>query len=228
MKKIGITSLAVMGLLLTIWAGISTQQHFKRQAEIKAKLEEAIGRDAGYTETILKMESESNNITYGEFFDLCNKSVDERTNLIVELRGLYPSVSNVIKDRLIDFLNAENDTVRSKRDMYRRHMLLSSAMESATETLRDRPTSEYGWDFYRERLARSKEDLEKSANDLLTSGKAFVDSYEKTLKVEGSVADATKRAGIHFKTAFSDYDQSNVQKAKESIDLATQLFKQTT
>lgn len=58
-------------------------RHYKF-AELKSRLEVAIGMDAGYTETILKIESDASNITYGEVFSLCDKSIEDRQKLIVE------------------------------------------------------------------------------------------------------------------------------------------------
>ena len=206
MKKISIIAPIVLYLFVAlIWVGILVQQHFKQSAEIKAKLEEAIGRDAGYTETILKMESDSSHVTYGEFFELCDKSVEQRTTLIVELRGLYPSVNNVTKEQLIEFLNAENDTVRTKRDLYRKQMMLSTEMDNLTETVRDSPTSEYGWDYYRERVTKAKLDLVKAASELQVSATDFTDSYRKTLQLEGSVAKAADHAGIRFEASFKEF-----------------------
>lgn len=224
MKRIAAIISGTALLFLLVWGGFTIQQHFKRQSAIKAKLEEAIGRDAGYTETILKMEKDSGHITYAEFFELCNKSTDERTNLIVELRGLYPSINSATKDKLIDFLNAENDAIRAKRDLYRRKMLLSSAMESALEAAKDRPDSEYGWQYYRQRLTRAKDEAVEAAKNLQESGGAFITSYDNALKMEKNVAEAASRSGIRFKPAFKEYDQSNRDRAKESIDAAEQVL----
>lgn len=76
-------------------------------SSLYSKLEEAVGKDAGYTETIIKVEAEASSMTYKELFDLCEKSIEGRTNLIVELRGLYPEIKSELKEKLIDFLNAE-------------------------------------------------------------------------------------------------------------------------
>jgi hypothetical protein len=120
-------------------AGASTlgyQQY--RLHEVKQKLGEAIGKDLGLTETILKVESESSKITFAELFELCNKSVDGRTNLIVELRGLHPEMDYALKEQLIKYLNAENEFVRSKREFYAKVMQASSASETYVQQPRTR------------------------------------------------------------------------------------------
>lgn len=228
MGKFGKIAAAAIGILLFLWGGVSAVQHFKRQSEIKAKLEEAIGRDAGYTETILKMEKDSANITFGEFFDLCDKSVEQRTLLIVELRGLYPAVGSTTKDRLIEFLNAENNAVRAKRELYRKQMLLSIAMHSALESARDYPVSAYGWDYYHERVKRADQEIVEAAKELKVSASSFVELYQNALTVEGGVAAAATHSGIRFKTIFKEYGQSNTDEGKKSGEAASQIITQTT
>jgi len=228
MKRIAVSSATAVAVVLLTWTRIWGREHLKRQWEIKARLEEAIGRDAGYTETILKMEKDSHHITYGEFFELCDKSVNERTNLVVELRGLYPSISNTMKDRLIDFLNAENDAIRSKRELYRKEMLFSTAMEGLTDAYKDRPTSDYGWDFHRERIGRAKQEMTDAAKEVQTSAESFVDAYQKTMKLESEMSDAAADSGIRFKSTFREYDQSNEKKGRESVEVASQVLKEST
>jgi hypothetical protein len=225
MRKIGKIAAAGVCLIVLISGAVVVEQHLKRESEIKTKLEEAIGRDAGYTETILKMESDSSHITYGEFFTLCDKSVEERTSLIVGLRGLYPSVNNQTKEKLIDFLNSENDVIRSKRDLYRRKMLLSSAIESATTTAQNSPYSEYGWDYYRRSVTRAKQEALDAAKELQTSATGFVEAYQKTLKLEAGVAESASRSGIRFKPIFKPYDLSNSSEGKQGEDYASQAIK---
>jgi hypothetical protein len=224
MGTIGKWATGVVVLLLVVSGAVVVVQHLKRDSEIKAKLEEAIGRDAGYTETILKLESDSSHITFGEFFSLCDKSVEERTNLIVELRGLYPSVNNATKENLIDFLNAENDAVRSKRDLYRRKMQLSSAMDTFTEAVRDRPSSEYAWDYYREHVARVRREVSDAAKELQGSAAGYAESYQKSLKLEAAVAQSASQLGVRFKPIFKQFDVSNATQGKEAGDFATQVL----
>lgn len=50
------------------WLGINAY----RVQQIKATLAEAIGRDSGYTETILKVESEASQMSFLELFQLCD------------------------------------------------------------------------------------------------------------------------------------------------------------
>jgi len=45
-------------------------------SELKKNLEVSLGKDNGYTETILKIETESSNMTFQELFNLCDKSIE--------------------------------------------------------------------------------------------------------------------------------------------------------
>src|SRR5579871_6443730 len=75
--------ISILCSILLLGAAVSIGYHQYRLSGLKQKLGEAIGKDLGLTETILRVESESSKITYGEFFELCNKSVENRTNLVV-------------------------------------------------------------------------------------------------------------------------------------------------
>src|SRR5580704_13590737 len=114
------------GLLVLSVGGVFADRQY-RLHDVKQRLGEAIGKDQGLTETILKIESESSKITFAEVFELCNKSVDARTNLIVELRGLHPEMDYQLKVQLLEYLNAENEFVRAKRELYKKMMQASSA-----------------------------------------------------------------------------------------------------
>lgn len=210
--------------LITLSLGSIIGYRQYRISQLNAKLEEAIGKDAGYTETILKLESDSSKMTFAEVFDLCNKSIEARTSLIVELRGIYPSVDYELKQPLIAFLNSENDVIRAKREFYRKQLELSSSIHSFNEQVANRPTSYYGWDFHFERLKRMARDMSKAAQETDDSAASFLDIYQKTLKVEGGVAKAASKAGVRFEPAFQRYEQGNKKSAEETRQLARQFL----
>lgn len=212
------TVLAVGGL-----GGFAYQEY--RLRSLKQKLAEAIGKDLGLTETILKVESESSKITFAEFFELCNKSVENRTNLIVELRGLYPEMDYRLKTRLVDYLSAENEFVRAKRDFYRRSMEQSSATDSYIEQMKDSPSSSYGWDFYRDRLRQTKIKVIEAAREAEKSADEFLKVYEKMSKEESLVAKEAQDAGLRFEPIFLKHAKANQKRAEETKQGAQQLAK---
>ena len=167
------------GLLVAVIGGGILSYQLYRIHEVKQKLGEAIGKDQGLTETVLKIESDSSKITFAEVFELCNKSVESRTNLIVELRGLHPEMDYQLKTRLVDYLSTENDFVRAKRDYYRTMMEESSATQLYVNQLTNPPSSVYGWDFYSSQLRQLKAKTIEAVNAFYKSADDFLGLYGK-------------------------------------------------
>jgi len=186
-------------------------------ARLNERLEEAVGRDSGYTETILKIEAESGSMTYAELFSLCEKSVADRTNLIVELRGLYPDVDSEVKTTLIQHLTAENELIRQKAGFYRKQMEVSTALETYMDQLADTPSSYYGWDYYKARVAKLKNETSEAIADMVSEGTQFVKTYEALVDREKSLGDQMDRAGLRFVRVFEKYKGQNVGKTQEAI-----------
>lgn len=194
---------------------------YYRVSQLKGKLEEAIGRDGGYIETILKTEKESSNMTYKEFFDLCDKSIEARTNLIVELRGLYPDIQYDAKESLVEFLNNENELVRAKRNFYRKQFDFSSSLKLyEDETL---PSSEYLIDYYIERKAQFKSDVLKAISEMLDSADNFQISYERILSLEASFVDKMTDASIRFNSNFKNFQEANNKMILEAKRVAKDI-----
>lgn len=192
---------------------------------LKQKLGEAIGKDLGLTETILKIETESSEITYEEIFDLCNKSVENRTNLIVELRGLYPEMDYQLKTRLVEYLSAENDFVRAKRNFYRKIVGQLTAARLYLEELGDRPTSVYGWALYRDRLRQLREEAIKAAREAEESADEFLKLYENMAIQEQAIAKEAQAAGLRFEPIFQKHAGGNQNRAEEVKQGAQRLAK---
>jgi tetratricopeptide (TPR) repeat protein len=190
---------------------------------LKQKLAEAIGKDLGLTETILKVESDSSKMTYAELFDLCNKSVEGRTNLIVELRGLYPEMDYGLKNKLVEYLNAENEFVRSKRDFYRRSMELSSAQDAYLEAIKDFPTSSYGWDFYNHQKQQYRDKVIEAARQAEQSADEFLKAYENMGNAEPKLGKEIQAVGMRFTPIFQKYAKDNQKPAQDTKKAATEV-----
>ena len=184
-KKLLVSVLFVV--IVGFGGGLFAYQQYQLQG-LKEKLGEAIGRDLGLTETILNIESESSKMTFAEVFGLCDKSVENRTNLIVELRGLYPEMDYQMKTKLVAYLTHENEFVRAKRDFY--------AMDFCSNRVRQLKAS----------LIEKSADAEKSADE-------FTKAYENMAKEEAATANEARSAGLRFEPIFQKYANENQQKA---------------
>lgn len=220
MKKPWKIIMAIVCLTVVMASGGILGQRLFRYVVIKDKLQEAVGKDAGYTETLLKVENDSALMTYGELFELCDKSIDGRTNLLIELRGLYPSINHQLKEELISYLNAENEVSRAKRDFYRKQMQLS-AFDMYKEAVEDIPTSDYGYDYYRSITSRRKSEVEDAALQVQNSAKSFLESYGNVLALEDTVARTARHSSVRFVPVFKQYEQENKTAAANAEQVAS-------
>jgi zinc-ribbon domain len=215
-------ALSVLVMALGI-GGFLIGKHYLAVARLNERLEEAVGKDSGYTETILKIEAESGSMTYAELFSLCEKSIQDRTNLIIELRGLYPSVDSDLKDALVEHLTSENELIRQKAGFYRKQMAVNTALELYLDELKDPPSSYYGWDYYETRLAKLKSDTSEAMSAMIAEGTEFVKSYEALIQREKSLDEKMNHADLRFVRVFEKHKAQNIAKAKESMDTVRSL-----
>jgi len=198
--------------------------HQVKLSEINKKLEEAIGKDAGYTETIIKVEKDASSITYQELFDLCDKSIDQRTNLIVELRGLYSSIENETKNKLLEFLNYENELIRNKKQFYQKLFSFSSALIAYQEHSSDPPRSiTDGWDYYFEMSNKLKSEVIDAAFKMELDADMFIYSYSEIVKREKEVKILLDDSNIRFQGFFQKYEKENIKKAEDAKTLASRV-----
>jgi hypothetical protein len=210
-----VATLAIPGA----WFGLRA---YRVQA-IKASLAEAIGRDSGYTETILKVEADSSQMTYLELFQLCDKSIEDRTQLIVSLRGLYPEIQYEVKDRLIAFLNSENELVRSKRALYRHQMELATNLNQMKDLTRDTPSSSYAREYWLKRASEVRENSLETVSKLMAAAQEFGEAYGGLASQEGELAEAMEAEGIRFRRIFDEFKESNIRAASQARESATSV-----
>lgn len=217
MKRLFVT-LAVA--IAVICAAVFGYSEYQQRKQFKGKLQEAIGRDSGFTETILKIEQDSSQMTYGEVFELCDKSIEGRNALIVDLRGLYPTFKTDLKDKLIAFLNVENDVARAKRDLYRKRLKVSSSFDVYKDSVNDTPSSYYGYDFYWKHVTKAREELAQSLTDVEASANEFDDMYSKALKLEPEVQAAAYALGLQYEPIFKKHEPLNKKTTQETFKLS--------
>ena len=218
---------AIIFVLITV-LGVGAKfgyDHY-RIFQLMQKLEEAIGKNAGCTETILKVEAEASRMTYKELFDLCDKSIEDRTNLIVELRGLYPDIDNKLKENLIEFLNHENELIRSKRAFYRHQLTFSNSTKILQEHLSDTPSSSNGRDYYRKKVNKLNTELIDYITEIVASADNFKSNYLKLVEQESTLGNSMNAEGIRFPAIFKEYKDSNIKLADESKTVAEAIKKQ--
>lgn len=96
-------------------------------AEASARLQEILIKEQGLTESVMET---SGGMTYDEFFRACDRSVNERNKLVVEVRLLSPNVLSPFRDRLISYMKSMNELVRAKAQLMRLTMQWQSKTKS--------------------------------------------------------------------------------------------------
>lgn len=216
MKKI----LLIAGLIVIVGViGGFYIHHRIKISNFNEKLQIAIGKDQGITETILKAENESSSMSFNEMFEMCDKSVKERTDMIIELRGLYPEMQSQLKDSLIEFLNEENELIRNKSQSYRKYIDLKVGYDSYRETIKDwKNASYYMDDYYHRSIAEKFYEVIKDADNMKDYLQTFYFKYQALMQKEKYLTTLMDEEGLRFNTIFSKYQKSNISYYSSSQD----------
>lgn len=213
MKKI------ILIILLILVIGLPTGYYINYRIKVSnfnEKLQNALGKDAGLIETILKVESESLSMSFQELFNLCDKSVNDRTNIIVDLRGLYPQMESKLKDSLIDFLNKENELVRAKSQAYRQIMNFSTNLKLLREY-----KSEYHYsydEFYYSQLHKYKSDILENISEMDNDLQTFRTNYNSLIIKEKNISLLIKKESLRFIPFFDKYKKSNFKFIETNLE----------
>jgi hypothetical protein len=201
MKAVKIVSIVAVCVVLAI-ASAMYIQHRMKLSEINEKLSETIGKDQGLVEIILKIPQAD--ITYGEVFDLCEKSVEERNKLIIELRGLYPNMKSNLKDSLVDFLSIENDLVRNQSLASRKQMEINSESKKIDQL----ESSDYSY-YYASTIRSLREEMRDDYLSYFDSRSSFIAKYNTLLEKEKSLYKMMNDAGMRFMLMYAKYKELN-------------------
>lgn len=212
-----ITAIAIV--IASVIVGYFVNRQMKGSA-INGKLEEALGKDAGYTETIIKAGVEPTGLSYDQLFELCDRSIEERTNLIVELRGNYPEIRQDLKSTLISFLNSENDLIRQKSRLYHTELAFSLALDSFKDAKKEydsASTFSSLRDYYSERLRTKITELEDAVYTMSGNSILFVSAYESSVKEELLLKRAMGEEGLHFVELLQKNKRSNLEQSRNRV-----------
>lgn len=177
-------------------------------SKLNEQLQAAIGRDQGLTEMILRTPSET--ISYRELFELCEKSVNGRNELLIELRGLYPDIQNKLRDSLADFLSLENELVRLRSLTSRKAMKLNTAAKYIEELRQSANNSYYLADMYTRKMNSEYEEGLKLKQEMERELAEFTYKYQMLLSKEGNLGKMMQSEGLRFLPIYSKYKSVNI------------------
>ena len=125
------TKVALLGFALAVvvvaivFLGWPVATRMLRHSKAASDLDVMLREDAGYSETILKVELDAPDASLKEFADFCERSITQRTERIIKIRAISPDIDPELRERALDYLNAENSLVRAKRRFYESYEVLS-------------------------------------------------------------------------------------------------------
>ena len=222
-----INRITLFAILAVILAAAGSMYVYRQAQEneinlVKQKIGDAINRNNEMTEAILKVASNPSNLSFGEIFQLCNRSADERTAIIAGLRDYIPKVDYPFRNQVIDFLVIGNEFSEAARDFYRSSMDLSLARESYVEQLNSAPRSRSAAAAYRERLVALKTNAFDAAAEAEESADKFLGVYSRAEQQELVIAQRASSEGLRFDPILQNSASSNEQVAQATKQNAEQ------
>lgn len=231
-----------MGLVVVVIATCYFAYGLNAKSAARKQVSDALLKDAAYTETVLKAEADASNITFQELFDLCDKSLSLKTDLVIELRTGLPGIDPPLRDKLISYVNAESSVIRSKRAYYHKKLDFDEKDRAQTEVSRRAANASALSDYYLKRrdlddaLRWANEALEMHRGNLRTSqslsqsatevGRALEEywaNYGGALAVESDVRKLCGPAGIAVGTPFHLHQKSAEDAVKTTRELVAKF-----
>src|SRR5204863_102276 len=135
-------------------------------------------------------------------------------------------ISYDVKEKLIDFLNSENELIRSKRAYYRARLQLSSSMTLLSKQVADKPDSSYAVDYYLKRMRELRAETKEHAEAVVKSSDDFTVVYANMDRKETALSADLNREGIRFVRVFEKYRESNSNSIDETKRAAQAIAQQ--
>src|ERR1035438_8637001 len=180
------------------------------------------------------MELEATGVTYKELFGFCDKSIDQRNALIVDMRVSTTVLAPNTSAAIIDFLNAENGFARAKSAFFSASLEFDTALQA----------QRHGWAEFNSALARSHEWVRRGNVEQAEASLAESDVYLRTaprliagvreaaqstaasigdfraacellILKEKKLASEMSASGMPFRTIFAPYYKRLIDKANE-------------
>ncbi len=196
MKRV-IIGTAVLVLIVAIVAGQRLWQERQQVATAKAAIQKILDQDAGYTETLLKSDVDSESLSYKEVFDLCDKVLNARTDLLVQLRAINPGENVPVKEQAVAFLAAENDWTRAIKKYFEARSDVATKSAQIAERLLAMPEPAYSEiDAYVVRVNTGLDEIRTAADKLKNMAADASRHYGRVISAEVALSMASEGRGV--------------------------------
>jgi len=172
-------------LLIIFLAGF----HFYKIHSLKSAIRPLALKDNILIEAILNIEKNSPNITFAEYFEKAQKNIEQRDDVIFNVKLLSPYILKKEIDMYIDLLNTENECVRSEIALSRAGLDVSSKFDWADYQIKDIPTSYYFVESYKRSTKKAINEFKEAVKKKESKNEEFLEAVNKLLSVEKKYAD---------------------------------------
>jgi hypothetical protein len=228
---------AVIVLILAVIAATVVYPRYRAARELAEKkkgIAQALAKDAAFTETLLKMELEATGATYKELFGFCDKSIDQRNALIVEMRVNTAILAPNTSAAILDFLNAENGFARAKSAFFSASLEYEAAVQAHKQAWAEfqavlatvgewvkhgnverAEASLAESDVYVRAAPRLIARVKEAAQSTAASISSLRAACESLVLKEKKLASEMSTSGMPFRPVFAPYYKRSIDKANE-------------
>lgn len=192
------------------------------QKLINEKISNILARDATSTEAMFLLEKKAaeggveKSMDLSQLYELYNQSINQRMDMLVELRGFHPEVQYELRSQVADYLNNENTILRAQQLLMESYVaFLHEDFDLMREKIKSADTTE--------QKRRILSDYQKSASDLASKADGLITAYQSLVLQESILLGKLSEAEIRFNPVFSIYQDSNIKQFKSMRDQAASM-----
>lgn len=211
-------------LLVTVIAAIAgfrAWQEQQRQTAVRAEIRKILAKDGGYMESILGAEKNESSLNYKEFFDLCDKAIEGKRALTIELRGVALGLDPALVDKARKYIDVGNEVIRAKHIFYQKQLELNSADSNGIKEIRamhipnviDRVEAIQRYSGLVTKVSTTVEQADKAAAD-------FAMLYRKYAGLEIAMLQEWSEQDIQLQRTAEQYQALNMKNVKTSQEVA--------
>lgn len=204
--------------LVALLAGGRWWQEQQRVTAAKVELQKILAKDGAYMESVLGTEQNESRLSYKEFFDLCDKAIEGKRTLMVDLRGAGVGLEPALVESARAFLEAGNVLIRAKRQIYQEQFELDVAEKSENSKIRQLRALHVPNVIDREETIGKMQALVVLSRfiveQLENATQDFAESYRRYAALEQTAIQEWQQRGLNFKGAAEQYQALNMKVVK--------------
>lgn len=216
MKRILVGGVLLLMVIVAVGAFRSWQER-QRVAASKAEIQKILAKDSGYMENVLGVEKNEGGLNFKEFFDLCDKAIDGKRTLTVELRGAALGLDPLFSEKARSFIDAGNEVIRAKRTFYQRQLELNSADSKEMKEVRtmhipnviDRVEAIQRYGGLVSKVSAVVEQMDRGATE-------YAAAFRKYAGLEGALVREWAEQGLALQGMAEQYQALNMKAVKAS------------